>query len=85
MLQNEREIDMDLKQKILVGLTQDDTFLIEFDVKRQDDVTADSVAYILLQEAVEKLAESMHVPPEFLAESMFHDFTKGKYISDKWE
>ena len=76
---------MELKQKILVGLTQDDRVHIEFDVKGQGEVTADSVAYILLQKAVEKLAENMHVPPEFIAEIMFHDFTKGEYISAKWE
>lgn len=72
---------MKLKQKIVIGVAEDDRFFLEFDIQEQEGVAPGMIALEMLKECVVNLAEKLNVEPEFLAEVMYHDFTEGELLS----
>lgn len=54
--------------------------MIESRVKPEGDNPPQLVAFGMLETAIESIAEELNVTPEFLAEVLYHDFTKGKKL-----
>ena len=69
-----------LKHEIKIQVTQDNTFQLQFAITEDRENPPELIALELLKTTVASLAERLNVKPEFLAETMYHDFTKGNFI-----
>ncbi|MFU2182622.1 hypothetical protein ACMZ6Y_07150 [Streptococcus pluranimalium] len=69
-----------IKHEIMIRVTQDNTFQLEFAITEDGENPPELIALELLKTTLAGLAERLHVTPEFLAEIMYHDFTKGDFI-----
>lgn len=70
-----------IKHRIEIVVTEEDEFMIEAQVKPEGDNPPQLVAFSMLETAIENIAEELNVTPEFLAEVLYHDFTKGKKLN----
>ncbi|WP_438833085.1 hypothetical protein [Streptococcus pluranimalium] len=68
------------KHEIKIQVTQDNTFQLQFAITEDRENPPELIALELLKTTVASLAERLNVKPEFLAETMYHDFTKGDFI-----
>lgn len=68
------------KHEIKIQVTQDNTFQLQFAITKDRENPPELIALELLKTTVASLAERLNVKPEFLAETMYHDFTKGDFI-----
>ncbi|MGT2776413.1 hypothetical protein ACVRZG_10405 [Streptococcus hyovaginalis] len=68
------------KHEIKIQVTQDNTFQLQFAITEDRENPPELIALELLKTTVASLAERLNVKPEFLAETMYHDFTKGNFI-----
>lgn len=68
------------KHEIMIRVTQDNTFQLQFAITENGENPPELIALELLKTTVAGLAERLNVKPEFLAETMYHDFTKGDFI-----
>lgn len=68
------------KHEIKIQVTQDNTFQLQFAITEDRENPPELIVLELLKTTVANLAERLNVKPEFLAETMYHDFTKGNFI-----
>ncbi|WP_438830875.1 hypothetical protein [Streptococcus pluranimalium] len=68
------------KHEIKIQVTQDNTFQLQFAITEDRENPPELIALELLKTTVASLAERLNVKSEFLAETMYHDFTKGDFI-----
>lgn len=69
------------KHEIKIQVTEDNEFRLSFAISEDKENPPTFIALELLKTTVASLAHKMDVKPEFLAEVMYHDFTKGDFIS----
>ena len=69
------------KHEIKIQVTEDNEFRLSFAISEDNENPPTLIALELLETTVASLAQKMDVKPEFLAEVMYHDFTKGDFIS----
>lgn len=72
---------MTYKHEIKIQVTEDNEFRLSFAISEDKENPSTLIALELLKTTVASLAQKMDVKPEFLAEVMYHDFTKGDFIS----
>lgn len=82
MWQNEKEwIAMEYRHEINIRVTKDNEFKLNVAITEDKENPSELIALELIKTTLIALAERLDVKPEFLAEVMYHDFTKGKYIT----
>lgn len=69
------------KHEIKIQVTEDNEFRLSFAIAEDKENPPTLIALELLETTVASLAQKMDVKPEFLAEVMYHDFTKDDFIS----
>lgn len=71
---------MEYKHEIKIQVTEDNEFRLSFDISEDRENPPTLIALELLETTVASLVQKMEVKPEFLAEVMYHGFTKGDFI-----
>lgn len=74
---------LEYRHEINIRVTKDNRFELNVAITKDKENPPELIALELIKTTLVNLAERLDVTPEFLAEVMYHDFTKGDFLVGK--